>query len=113
MSEITFYSLIFAGAGILLSGVGIPLMLGKVPPNSFYGCRTTTTLANPQIWYEANRISGKDFLISGAITFAASLAMLAFGQNMSSDYAVTILLTVLLLSIGWTAWHSLRAVSRI
>ena len=113
MSEIVFYSLIFAATGILLIGVSIPLILEKVPPNLFYGCRTTKTLSDPQIWYEANRISGKDFLICGAITFVSSLAMLAFGQNMSSDYAVTILLAVLLLSIACAAWHSLRAVSRM
>lgn len=65
MGEVTMYSILFAVVGLIFIGISIPLSLGKVPPNSFYGCRTTKTLSDPKIWYEANRISGKDFLISG------------------------------------------------
>ena len=64
------FSILFALVGLLFVGISIPLVLGKVPPNSFYGCRTTKTLSDPKIWYEANRMSGKDFLISGLLTLA-------------------------------------------
>ncbi|MEP6718642.1 MAG: SdpI family protein, partial [bacterium] len=72
MSEVGAYSIVFAAVGLVLMGISIPLIMRKVPPNSFYGCRTRKTLSNRKIWYDANHISGKDFCISGAIVFVAS-----------------------------------------
>jgi uncharacterized membrane protein len=105
MSEVTGFSILFALAGLLFIGLSIPLILGKVPPNSLYGCRTRKTLSDPKIWYEANRISGKDFLISGGLVLAASIAMLVFGQGANPDYVVFTLLSVLLLSVAVAAWR--------
>lgn len=113
MNEAAMFSILFALVGLLFVGIGIPLVLGKVPPNPFYGCRTTKTLSDSRIWYEANRISGKDFLISGLLTFAASLAMLAFGRDMNPEHVVVTLLSVLLLSVAWAAWHCFMCVRRM
>jgi hypothetical protein len=87
MSDVTMFSVLFALVGLLFVGISIPLIMGRVPLNSFYGCRTAKTLSNPKIWYEANRISGKDLLIAGVLTFASSLAMLAFGRGMNPNHA--------------------------
>lgn len=113
MSEVTMFSLLFALVGLLFVVISIPLILGKVPPNSFYGCRTTKTLSDPKIWYEANRISGQDFCISGILVFVASLVMLVFGQGMNPDHAVVTLLSVLLLSVAGTVWHGLSVIKRM
>lgn len=107
------FSILFALVGLLFVGISIPLVLGKVPPNSFYGCRTTKTLSDPKIWYAANRMSGKDFLISGLLIFVASLTMLAFGRDMNPEHVVFTLLTLLLLSVAAAAWRCLTAVRRM
>ena len=56
----------------LLVGLSIPLVQGKVPPNSTYGFRTSKTLADPSIWYEANRFAGR-------VTITVSIVMIFLG----------------------------------
>lgn len=58
--------------GVLLMGLAIPLVLGKVPPNRIYGFRTPKTLSDPSIWYAANRFAGK-----ATIAFSAVMMLLA------------------------------------
>ena len=108
MSEVTGFSILFALVGLLFIGLSIPLILGRVPPNSFYGCRTRKTLSDPKIWYEANRISGKDFLISGVLIFVASLVALVFGRGANPNNVVITLVSVLVLSVAGAAWHCFR-----
>jgi uncharacterized membrane protein len=113
MNEATMFSLLFASVGLLFVGISVPLILGRVPPNSFYGFRTTKTLSDPKIWYEANRVSGWDFLISGVLTFAASLVMLVFGRGAQTELVVITLLSVLLLSVVGAVWHGFKVVRRM
>ena len=113
MNEVVMFCVLFALVGLLFIGISIPLILGRVPPNSFYGCRTTKTLSDPKIWYEANRISGKDFLISGLLILVASLVMLAFGRDVNPDHVVITLLSVLLLSVAGAAWRCFTVVRRM
>jgi uncharacterized membrane protein len=63
-------SIFFVAA--LLAGLSIPLVQGKVPPNSTYGFRTSKTLADPSIWYEANRFSGR-------VSITVSIVMIVLG----------------------------------
>lgn len=113
MNEVTAFSILFAVVGLLFIGLSIPLVLGKVPPNSFYGCRTRKTLSDPDIWYKANRISGKDFFISGVLVFAVSLGALVFGQGANPNHVVITLLSVLVLSVAGAAWHCFTVGRRI
>lgn len=88
MTEVGKYSILFAVVGLVLIGISIPLILRKVLPSSFYGCRTHKTLSDSKIWYEANYISGKDLCPSSAIVFVASMMMLLLGQNLNTNLAV-------------------------
>src|ERR1700680_2010080 len=45
----------------------VPLALGKVPPNRFYGFRTQKTPSSPAIWYPANRIMGWFMIAANAL----------------------------------------------
>jgi uncharacterized membrane protein len=85
----------------------------KVPPNSFYGCRTRKTLSDPKIWYEANHFSGIDFCMAGLIVFVSSLAILMLAQTISTNHAVPTLLIILLLSLGGAVWHGLLTIKRL
>jgi uncharacterized membrane protein len=46
---------------------GIPLTLGLVPPNHFYGYRTRKTLSSADVWYRANRVSGWSLVVGGLV----------------------------------------------
>ena len=113
MLEVAAYSTLFAVVGLVLIGISIPLIMRKVPPNSFYGCRTRKTLSNPRIWYEANHTAGIDFCIAGAVVLFSSLAMLVLGQKADANYAVAALLVILLASVGCAAWHGLIKIKRM
>jgi uncharacterized membrane protein len=82
-------SLFLIGFPTILISLAIPLILGRVPPNGYYGFRTSKTLSSPAIWYPANRASGWYLLCAGILCLAANLAIAAFrpdwfaGQNIS------------------------------
>jgi uncharacterized membrane protein len=70
---------------ILIALVSVPLILGLVPRNRFYGVRTRQTLGDDRIWYPANRLggwmllasSGLYLLISTVVPYEAPAASLA------------------------------------
>jgi hypothetical protein len=62
--------------------VGLPMALDKVPPNSWYGFRTTKTLSSPSIWYPANRVMGRDLCVGGCLTAIGALVVaLGLGES--------------------------------
>lgn len=66
-SEINSLSLIALtfSPGPLLVVLGIPLMLGRVPPNQFYGVRVESAISDPKVWYPINKRGGRDLLLIG------------------------------------------------
>jgi peptidoglycan/LPS O-acetylase OafA/YrhL len=65
--------------------VGIPLMLDWIPPNRFYGFRTSATLASPQLWYPVNRSTGWALLIAGVLGFAGACVIALVGADWSPE----------------------------
>ena len=59
-------------ASIVLVVLAIPLILGLVPRNWFYGVRTPRTLASDEAWYPANHIGGVVLLALGTLPFIAA-----------------------------------------
>ncbi len=55
---------------------GIPLRLGWVPPNRWYGYRTALTFRNPDVWYSVNRELGVAMLVAGVLGLAVGVALL-------------------------------------
>ena len=72
---------------LLISFLAIPLVLGMMPPNRWYGVRTPQTLADERTWYRSNRFAGCAFLLSGAIYFAVAAAFPTAGRY-GSDFAL-------------------------
>jgi uncharacterized membrane protein len=66
---------LFLLVGLLMIVLAIPLILGKVPPNNWYGFRIRTTLDDPRIWYPANRYGGWLLLFVGVVTILAALLL--------------------------------------
>jgi uncharacterized membrane protein len=99
--------------GGLFIALGYPLKQGRVPPNRFYGFRTPRTLANEQIWYEVNRVTGIDMVRGGVVIVAATLVMLALGRSVGTDVAVMILVGVMVVVAGFMAIHGLLVLRRM
>jgi len=113
MSNVTIDTLLFALVGFLFVGLSIPLSQERVPPNRYYGFRTRKTLSDPKIWYEANRISGHDLFLAGALITITSLVMLVFAQRWKPENVVITLLSVMILSLVGAVWHGFRVLRQM
>ncbi len=69
----TILMYMFFFSGLLLAGLSIPMILGKIPPNGLYGFRVKKTMENPDIWYKVNTYSGKWLLGVGLVIALAAL----------------------------------------
>jgi len=81
--------LMYTISGGLLTALSIPLILGKIGPNPWYGFRVKKTLNDPAIWYPTNAYAGKRLLVVG---LAGSLiaVVLYFVPNMDiNTYALS------------------------
>ena len=52
---------------VLILLLSIPLIIGIVPRNRFYGIRTRKTLSDDAIWYPANRFGGWALIIASCL----------------------------------------------
>jgi uncharacterized membrane protein len=91
--------LIFTTVGVVFIALDVPLLRGRVPPNSWYGCRTGKTLSDEKVWYAVNRVTGRNLIAAGMAVVAGSLALLVFGRAMNPTRAVLALRVVLSLSV--------------
>jgi len=66
--------MMYVAAGVLLALLAIPLILGRVPPNRFYGFRVRATLENRKLWYSVNQYAGWRLLIVGMSAIFAAVA---------------------------------------
>lgn len=61
--------------GPIMIALSVPLALGKIKPNLWYGFRTAKTLSDPKIWFPANRICGKSGILVGTLLFATNVGI--------------------------------------
>jgi hypothetical protein len=61
------FELMFFAAGLLVTGLGIPLKQRRVAPNPWYGLRLHATAASESVWYDANEATGRDFVRLGIV----------------------------------------------
>ena len=73
----------------LLAVLSIPLILGRIGPNSWYGFRMKKTLSDPAIWYPANAYAGKLLFVVGLMGGLVAV-VLYFVPNMDiNTYALS------------------------
>src|SRR4051812_21870756 len=80
----TFLLILFVLEGLLLAGLSLPLILGKVGPNRWYGFRVRQTLDDPAVWYPVNAFAAKGLLCVGLGTsLVAALLYLVPGMDIA------------------------------
>jgi SdpI/YfhL protein family len=52
---------------VIFAALSVPLVLGLVPPNRFFGVRTRRTLSSPDLWRRTNRVAGWAVLAASAV----------------------------------------------
>jgi uncharacterized membrane protein len=110
---ITALLAIFAGVGILLIALAVPLMRRSVPPNGWYGLRVAATFADEWVWYEANAQHGRDLFILGVLQILTAVIPASLGVSEMpytiANIATVFLGTIALAIIGIRRANRLRA----
>ncbi len=75
MEPMTLLLILFLVWGAVLIGISIPLILGRVGPNRWYGFRIRRTLEDPKVWYPVNRYSGWRLLGVGVAEIVVATAL--------------------------------------
>ena len=102
----SWFMVFFVFVGVLMIALAIPLMPGRVKPNSWYGFRTTRTLQDPDIWYPVNAYAGKWLLAYGLVVALVGV-LLFFAPGLSEDDYAMLMSLILLVGIllvmlfGW------------
>ena len=109
-SSLTLIFLIFfICGGLLLTGLSIPMALGRIKPNGLYGFRTAKTLSDERIWYAVNAYAGRRMLVVGMLFIQAVFALYLI-PALQADLALYNILCTLALSAGmaWVIVSSVR-----
>jgi len=69
------FMILFVFVGLLVVGLSVPMILRRVKPNPWYGFRTPKTLADEEVWYEANAYSGRLLLVVGTSWVVAAVGL--------------------------------------
>ncbi|HEY5074362.1 MAG TPA: SdpI family protein [Pyrinomonadaceae bacterium] len=105
--------LLYGIGGVFLIAISLPMMYDKVPPNGFYGFRTPRTMSNPNLWYPANRVAGRNMVLAGLIVIMTALVVFAMQKTIHPKTAALTLLVVSLASLTGAVIHSLMALRRM
>ena len=99
--------MLFGASGVLLAGIALPLIFGKIPPNGLYGFRVKKTMEHPEIWYPVNAYAGKWLLAAG---LGISLVAILFGfiPGLAIDIYAYCVLGAWLLFFGLAIYATIR-----
>lgn len=89
----------------IIALVSVPLILGVVPPNRWYGMRTPKTLADRALWFSANRFAGWAFLVPAG----AGAAVSVLAPELAADYRALVVIVpvgiALAVSVAYVRRH--------
>ncbi len=105
--------LLYGIGGVLLIAISLPMIYDKIPPNGFYGFRTRRTMSDPNVWYPANRVAGRNLALAGVIVATTALVVFAMQKNLQPRTAALTLLIVSMAALIGAVVHSFIALHRI
>jgi uncharacterized membrane protein len=108
-------------SGLLLIAAGMPLWLRRVPPNSLYGVRFSSTLSDEGVWYEINARAGRN-LVGIAVVYLALLTVaLVFGRSWSMPirllgptaiFVIALIINTIVLNVAGSRLLAARGTSK-
>lgn len=107
---ITGFMVFFICASFLVMALSVPMILRRVKPNSWYGLRTSKTLADEKVWYEANAYCGR-VLFGVALSWIVAAFALRYIPTIGMDLVVyttiygTVVILGLLVVVGLSFWR--------
>lgn len=95
-----FLLIILAVVGL----AGIPLMIGIVPQNPYYGWPTRSSSSKPELWKQVNMFLGRAVVIAAAL---AALALMAYNGTWLRSGIAQLLVVIFALgaAAGATFWY--------
>jgi hypothetical protein len=98
--------------GGLLIALSVPLARRRVAPNHTYGLRTRATLADPEVWYDANERSARDMIRVGVAVVVAAVG-LALVPGITEERHLVACVAILLGGVVGAAVVGTRRASRM
>ena len=98
-------------SGLLITGVCLPMIYGKLPMNLWYGMRTKTTFQSQESWAHLNEIGGMLFSLLGFPLILGGLV----GLFLTDEHVAligTATSSVSLVSCGFAAYLFVRYSNR-
>jgi hypothetical protein len=89
----------------------LPMLLGLIGPNSYYGFRTAKTMSSSNIWYAANRSAAINMIIASGLSLAVGWVITQRGVQPGSNLLISVIATSVLEGIAVIV--SLAQVSRL
>ena len=80
--------------GLLTIILCVPLVLGKVPPNPWYGVRLPAAYRNNKNWYRINRVGGWITILWGVAMILYGVALFLFAQQLAIPPLISIIAIV-------------------
>jgi hypothetical protein len=63
--------------------IAIPLVLGWIPKNRFYGVRTRKTLSDERVWLAVNKLGGR-LIIACSLIYLSIAALVPYSSDITS-----------------------------
>lgn len=86
--------------GILFVIISIPLLLGKIPMNNWYGFRIEKAFVSNENWYAINKYGAKQMILWSALLIMVGIVLLFV--PLTPLLGVVPLIAVVLVTIGRT-----------
>jgi len=104
--------MMYAGMGLLLAVLAVPMIANKIKPNPWYGFRVKQTLENPEVWYKVNAYTGKYLLVVGiGIAVAAIGFSLIPGISIDAYSLICLAIFGLLFSVAIVkSWRYMKSI---
>jgi uncharacterized membrane protein len=97
--EMILFLAIHVATGFTLAVLAIPLIQRSVQPNRWYGFRTKRTLADSDVWYDANAYMGKWLLFMGVSIIVAAVGLYIVPGLDEAWYALVLTVVVLVTTV--------------
>jgi hypothetical protein len=103
---------LFLAVGGVIALVSVPLILGRIGPNPWYGFRVKKTRDDPAAWFAANRYAASRMLAGSGLFMAVAVGAYALLPRLGvTGYALTCL-AALVVPMAVTIVQTLRYLGR-